>query len=184
MDDKIKKIDHMSRYQRFTYNFAYPALAGSMLYELISKGIDLQYWWGISRLCIVLMFTFDYWHLYFDLLPNAPKTRKLFNTVIDSVIPVAFAYAMFSFSRENAHKTALSLLTVSILQLIYPCFGMTHKYLYWFSKIVFVVITAAFSINYFGVQAAGPSIAIWLIGCSVWSGIHTFGIARLCCPEI
>jgi len=88
------KISNKTAWNDLVYNLLYPAILGSMLYDLFSPSV-LEKWRFMSKILIALLYTVDYLHLYND-LNILPRLRsKTFSIALDGIIALTFR-AIFS----------------------------------------------------------------------------------------
>jgi hypothetical protein len=106
-----------SRKQRLVYDLFYPAILGSMLYDMFTFSIDSIY---SIKAFIVLFYLMDYYHLYFFMDENFDSKEKDSKTYVlcDFFISILFLIA-FKFIIGNQLWTIWLITLIPICFLIY-----------------------------------------------------------------
>ena len=91
------RISHLPSWHRFTYTQLYPAVLGSMLYDVL----HVTDGWGalqVLELSITVLYCVDYFHLQCDLGSDQLPQGNWRDTVLDAFIAIAFGLAYWQAS--------------------------------------------------------------------------------------
>jgi len=111
-------LDDKNGWHDFIYNLIYPAILGSMLYDLFSFPVNDK-WIYASQIVLVLIYSLDYLHLYHDLKPPLIQAVKMFDIIVDGVIAFAFRLVFAALSHTWLHVAPTVLAVILLLFLLY-----------------------------------------------------------------
>jgi len=142
----------LSTWHAFTYTQLYPAVLGSMLYDVLhmSKVNPLR----VLEWCVTLFYVLDYLHLHSDLRSDHPEHANKWDTLLDASVAIVLGISYWSFSDGSVRWGYGLWLSASLLFLIYYavadwrrtslnvcCIGVTSMMLfvgwvlcYWFPR--------------------------------------------------
>ena len=112
------RLSDLSSWHRFTYTQLYPAVLGSMLYDVL----HLHKGWGplqFLELSITAMYCVDYFHLQCDLGADQLPRGTWRDTVLDAAIAIVFGIAYWQASDLQLFTCYVCLTTVGVLILLY-----------------------------------------------------------------
>ena len=114
----IVRIGDLPSWHRFTYTQLYPAILGSMLYDVlhVTEG------WGalqVLELSITMLYCVDYFHLQCDLGSDQLPRGSWRDTALDAGIAIAFGLAYWKASDMKLVSCYLLLTLVGFLILVY-----------------------------------------------------------------
>lgn len=141
----------------FVYDLVYPGILGSMIYDSSSLLRDAHYidWFYATQLLIVTLFALDYLHMSVDLAKDIKQSPWWL--IVDGLIPLAFAVAYWSITREDYSHLFTGLSVTFFLKLIYPIPHDFHRGTYFLGKIIpFAISVVSIAVsqypNYLGAQ--------------------------------
>jgi hypothetical protein len=112
------RLGDLPSWHRFTYTQLYPAVLGSMLYDVL----HIREGWGalqVVELSITILYCVDYFHLQCDLGSNELPRGNWRDTALDGAIAIAFGLAYWKASDINLVSCYLWLTVVGVLILVY-----------------------------------------------------------------
>jgi hypothetical protein len=112
------RISHLPSWHRFTYTQLYPAVLGSMLYDVL----HVTDGWGalqVLELSITVLYCVDYFHLQCDLGSDQLPQGNWRDTVLDAFIAIAFGLAYWQASDRHLFACYVWLSAAGVLILIY-----------------------------------------------------------------
>jgi hypothetical protein len=108
------KINDQSAWIDFVYKLWYPAILGSMIYDVANfRPHQLVDGYYLVRALILVFFCVDYLHLYNDVREASPPVRDL---VIDLTVAVLWRVA-YSFAAVENYRVAVLIVAVISLEL-------------------------------------------------------------------
>lgn len=111
-------IKDLSAWHRFTYTQLYPAVLGSMLYDVL----HVEAGWGplqLIEISVAVLFCTDYFHLQGDLGADQLPKGNWRETVLDGAIAVMFGMAYWRVSDHHLASGYILLAIVGLLALVY-----------------------------------------------------------------
>jgi len=124
---------------QFVYNLLYPAILGSMLYDVLKEAFYLEAF-GVAKLLVIAFYCLDYLHLHSHLKTNMPESTTIPRMLIDSAIAVLIGVAYWQVSFEGFDRSMYCLLAVSILILAYPLPRYLRTWPYYGSNTVLLLL--------------------------------------------
>ncbi len=102
----------------FVYQLLYPAILGSMLYDIFTWTIiDWAYF---AKLLIIIIYCLDYLHLYHDLLEEGVKNTSGMELAIDGM--AAFSFKA-SFIAINMSEPVASISILCVITLVFGIYN-------------------------------------------------------------
>src|SRR5438132_560640 len=111
-------IRRLTSWHKFTYSQLYPAVLGSLLYDVLHIRAD----WGAVQfleLAITVAYCLDYFHLEADLGSSDPQRGSWHDTAGDALIAILFGLAYWRASDKDIVWSFRLLFVVGVLFLWY-----------------------------------------------------------------
>src|SRR5437016_4165751 len=114
------RINDASAWEDFIYALVYPAVLGSMVYDLLQFGFPPKVP-EITSISVAALYCLDYLHLRNDLrLSNGPH-RSLYDVSLDGLVAILFGGAYWRVSHSHLTSGYATLVLLCLVGAIYNC---------------------------------------------------------------
>ncbi len=176
------KIRELTAWHRFTYTMLYPAVLGSMLYDVL----HLNEGWGplqMVELSITVLFCVDFFYLQGDLGSDQLPKGNWRDTIIDGAIAIAFGIAYWMASDKKLWLCYTCLKVVAILIALYHFTPDRKKLLTILPHVVLAFLFGGLA--WYASQMEGVTwgfaAAAWVP--TAWYALYVFGLANRFLPS-
>ncbi len=114
------KITDTVSWHAFTYTQLYPAVLGSMLYDILhfpSKWHPIN----IVKWSLTIFYCIDYFNLHSNLKSDKPENANAIDILIDTVVAILFGVAYWLAYDGETALSYLFFLLITILFILYYC---------------------------------------------------------------
>ena len=169
----MKLKDHET-WHKLTYDLLYPAILGSMLYDVVNLQIRLD-WIAVSKYCLVVLYCLDYLHLFADLL-QLKKVRSSWRyTIFDGLIPIIFGFTYWSVSNQDLLAVVIFFIALTAFMFVYILSLKLRR----LGQAVLFLLSIIFGIvSFIKGFAGGWYVAEFIALCVVWYTINVFIICK------
>ncbi|RZK59014.1 MAG: hypothetical protein EOO91_06425 [Pedobacter sp.] len=127
--------------QRLVYDFFYPGILGSILYDVLPITFSVPFF---TRLVIVIFFSLDYFHLYFLMDKKFTNSQKdTWSYVCFDFLVAVLVFASFKYVDKNNCIALISVAAIPVCFVIYSFKLKYHRQFYVIYAAIFVLLAIA-----------------------------------------
>lgn len=172
------KLRDLRSWHKFVYGLVYPAVLGSMLYDILHVTSN----WGSLQsveLSIIVMYCIDFLHLASDLGTDSFPKGTWRDTVFDALIALTFGIAYWQISDRHLGAGYILLFIITLLFVLYNSVPSRRSTIHvtWLA-----LLSSAYGV--LSLVAWRGLTVVWIDGCIawlpvIWYSLYVFWIANV-----